>query len=78
MHRNTTLLLAVIISLCGITEASALCRTDVASFYGDITSLKVGGDGKPNANANLFDYGVIFEDANLRAPRRRTSRCTRR
>jgi hypothetical protein len=64
MRRNTTLLLAVLVSLCGITEASALCRTDVASFYGDITSLKLNGEGKPNANANLYDYGVIFEDAN--------------
>ena len=65
MRRNTTLLLAVLVSLCGISQASALCRTDVASFYSpDPSTLKLGGTGKPDVNANLFDYGVIFEDAN--------------
>lgn len=62
MRRNT-LLLAVLVSLLGISEASAVCRTDVTSGY-DASTLKLRGDGKPDANANLFDYGLIFEDAN--------------
>ncbi|HYK01828.1 MAG TPA: hypothetical protein VE974_08730 [Thermoanaerobaculia bacterium] len=62
MRRNT-MLLAVLVSLFSITEAFAVCRTET-TWTRDVSTLKLGGSGKPDANGNLFDYGVIFEDAN--------------
>ena len=61
--RRSSLLLAVVVSLLSVSEASAVCRTDVTWGY-DVSTLKLGGGGTPDANANLFDYGIIFEDSN--------------
>jgi hypothetical protein len=65
--RRSSLLLAVVVSLLSVSEAFAVCRTEV-TWTRNVSTLKtsVGGDGitRPNANENLFDYGVIFEDAN--------------
>ncbi len=62
--RRSTLLLAVLVSFFAVVPAFAVCRTDILSGY-DASTLKTGGSpAKPDANANLFDYGLIFEDAN--------------
>jgi hypothetical protein len=66
--RRSSLLLAVVVSLLSVSEAFAVCRTDVTWGF-NVSTLKsfvdpADGFTKPIANDNLFDYGIIFEDAN--------------
>jgi hypothetical protein len=64
---RSTFLLAVVVSLLGVSEAFATCRSEV-TWVRDVSTLKTSTDQfnvtRANANENLFDYGVIFEDAN--------------
>ncbi|MDQ3280284.1 MAG: hypothetical protein M3Q69_02615 [Acidobacteriota bacterium] len=54
--------LAVLVTLLSAPESFATCRTSTG-LSRDVSTLKLMANGKPDANANLFDYGVIFEDA---------------
>src|SRR5687768_5462286 len=60
--RKTTWVVAVALAVVLVPNAFAVCRTDPASTY-DVSTLKLNS-GRPDINANLFDYGIIFEDSN--------------
>ncbi|MEA2605154.1 MAG: hypothetical protein QOF89_6146 [Acidobacteriota bacterium] len=55
-------LLATAAVLFVVPQAFAYCRTDPHQTY-DVSSLKMINATQPDSQANLFDYGIIFEDA---------------
>ncbi|HEX6097344.1 MAG TPA: hypothetical protein VF432_13530 [Thermoanaerobaculia bacterium] len=60
--RRTTWVVAVALAVVLVPNALAVCRTDPTSTY-DVSTLKLSST-RPDINANLFDYGIIFEDSN--------------
>jgi hypothetical protein len=62
MARNAWFLAIAAAFLC-VPSSSAICRTDPHSTY-DVSTLKMANSTMPNSQANLVDYGIIFEDAN--------------
>ena len=59
--RKTASLTAIALAVLLFPNAASACRSDPYALY-DVSTLK--GGVRPDANANLFDYGIIFEDAN--------------
>lgn len=65
--RLKTWLFAIAVVCLAVPRSFALdpgyyCRTYPGQSY-DVSSVKMGFGSKPDSQANLFDYGVIFEDA---------------